>query len=419
MRLLRPFRNRDFAFLWAGITISLLGDGAYFVAVPWLVYQLANDPTALSLVGVAWTVPHLGCLLLGGVASDRFDRRRVMLLSSLGSGLAIGAISLLVFTDRIELWHLWILVALHGASFAFFVPASTAIVPQVVSRELLVEANSLRQFMRPLTLRLLGPALGGILIAAFGTGAAFLVDAISFGVAAVAISLISKRPKVKAALAGGNPPPFRREVAEGFRFVRAHSWLGLSLVAAGLWLFVTIGPIEVLIPYLVKNEIGGGARALGLVFAAGGLGAILGSAVMAQRGTLPNRPLAFMYVAWALSTIAVACLAVGSFVWQAMLASFFIFGLSAVGDIVWQTLLQRRVPGELLGRVSSLDWLVSAGLVPVSFVLTGPVAALVGAERTLFAAGVAGAALLLLFLVFPSLRERGRPDELRPAGRGA
>jgi predicted MFS family arabinose efflux permease len=419
VRLLRPFRDRDFALLWTGITVSLLGDGAYFVAVPWLVYQLANDPTALSLVGVAWTVPHLGCLLLGGAASDRFDRRRVMILSSLGSGVAIGAISLLVFADRIELWHLWILVALHGASFAFFVPASTAIVPQIVPSELLVEANSLRQFIRPLTLRLLGPALGGVLVAAFGTGAAFLVDALSFAFAAVVILLIRTRPRSEDRLALQASASFGQEIADGFRFVRSQSWLALSLVAAGLWLFVTVGPIEVLIPFLVKNEIGGGAETLGLVLAAGGVGAILGSILIGQRGRIPSRPLVFLYVAWATSTFAVGWLALANDAWQAMLASFFVFGLASVGGVVWQTLLQRRVPNELLGRVSSLDWLVSAGLVPLSFVLTGPIAASLGAEQTLLGAGLIGGALMLLFLVFPALLERGRPDELVSAPRTA
>jgi MFS family permease len=417
VRLLQPLRNRDFALLWIGLTVSLLGDGVYFVALAWQVFELSNDPTALSLVGVAWTIPHLSCLLLSGAASDRFDRRRVMVISSVGSGLAIAAITVLVFADRLELWHLWGLVALHGASFAFFIPASTAIIPQVVSSELLVQANSLRQFVRPLTLRLLGPALGGVLVAAFGTGSAFLVDSLSFFAAAVAIALIRPHPRMQQSAEAALS--FGREIADGLRFVRAEAWLALSLLAAGLWLFLTVGPIEVLIPFLVKNEIGGGADGLGYIFAAGGAGAILGSLLMGQRQRLPGRPLVFVYGVWALSTFALASLALGDVVWQAMIASFFLFGLSAVGDIVWQTLLQRRVPGELLGRVSSLDWLVSAGLVPVSFALTGPVAAVLGAQDTLVGAGIAGGVLLLAFLAFPALRESARPDEAHPAARPA
>jgi hypothetical protein len=394
------------------MTVSLVGDGIYFVALAWQVYLLSNDPTALSLVGVAYTVPHLACLLIGGAVSDRFDRRRVMIASSIGSGLAIGAISALIFADRLELWQLWLFVALHGASFAFFVPASTAIIPQLVPSELLVEANSLRALVRPLTLRFLGPAVGGVLIAAFGTGTAFLVDGLTFTFAAAAIILV--RARAAPADEGARQPQtsFLHEVADGLRFVRSQEWLALSLIAASLWLFLTVGPIEVLIPFIVKNELGGGADALGYVLAAGGLGAVLASLLMGQRGSLPHRPLAFMYVVWAISTFAVAFLAISHLVWQAMVASFFVFGLSSLGGIIWQTLLQRRVPGELLGRVSSLDWLASAGLVPVSFALAGPVAASAGAEATLFMAGIAGGALMLAFLVFPALRAREVEDDM-------
>jgi MFS family permease len=398
------------------MTVSLVGDGIYFVALAWQVYLLSNDPTALSLVGVAYTIPHLACLLLGGAASDRIDRRRVMIASSIGSGVAIGAISALIFADRLELWQLWILVALHGASFAFFVPASTAIIPQLVPSELLVEANSLRALVRPLALRFLGPALGGILIAAFGTGTAFLVDGLTFAFAAAAIVLV--RARAVPAERGPLQPEtsFLREVADGLRFVRSQEWLALSLIAASLWLFLTVGPIEVLIPFIVKNEIGGGADNLGYVLAAGGVGAVLASLLIGMRGSLPPRPLAFMYVVWAISTFAVAFLALSNLVWQAMIASFFVFGLASVGDVVWQTLLQRRVPGELLGRVSSLDWLVSVGLVPISFALAGPIAASAGAEATLFMAGIAGGALMLAFLAFPALRAReGEEDVSAPA----
>jgi hypothetical protein len=413
MRVLRPFQSKDFRFLWTGTTISLLGDGIYFVAIAWEVLnRLSNDPAALSLVGVAWTIPHLGALLLGGAVSDRFERRRVMLAANVVSGLAIGTIAVLVLTGAVRLWEIWALVAIYGASAAFFIPASSAIIPEVVPSELLVEANSLNGFVRPLTLRLLGPAIGGVLVAGVGPGVAFVVDASSFAIAAGTLLFVSRRPPERAA--AGEPSIFQ-EVAEGFRFVRSQTWLWVSLAAAGLWLFLTVGPIEVLIPYLVKNRMGGSARGLGLVFAAGGAGAIVAATTIAVRGRIPRRGLAFVYLAWAGSTFAVAALALGHAVWQAMIASVFLFGLSGAGGIVWRTLLQRRVPGELLGRVSSLDWLSSAGLVPVSFALTGPVAAGLGASRTLFAAGIAGGTLMLACLLVPALRAEESVPRLQPA----
>jgi DHA3 family tetracycline resistance protein-like MFS transporter len=165
--------------------------------------------------------------------------------------------------------------------------------------------------------------------------------------------------------------------------------------------------VEVLLPYLLKNELGGGASDLGLVFAAGGVGAVATAVVMAERG-LPRRHMVVLYVAWSLATLAVAGFGLATAVWQLMLVELAAAALGAVAMIVWMTLTHRLVPTELRGRVESVDWLVSAGLAPVSFALTAPVAALVGARATLIGAGVLGALAALAFLFFPGMRETER-----------
>jgi len=164
-----------------------------------------------------------------------------------------------------------------------------------------------------------------------------------------------------------------------------------------------MGPAEVLLPYLVKNEMGGSAADLGLVFAAGGIGSVGCAAVIGQRG-LPRRDITFMYLAWTLATIAVAGYGLASAVWQLMLASLCFNALETAGTIVWATAKQRHVPAALLGRVSSLDWLISIGLLPVSFALTGPVSGAIGAQTTLVAAGVIGGAVTFAALLLPGMR---------------
>jgi len=400
--MLRVFANRDFALYWAGSTVSLLGDGVYFVAIAWQVYSLSNSPSALAYIGAAWTLPQLAGLLFAGAISDRLDRRRVMMVANATSGVAIGAIALLSLAGLIRLWQLWILVAVHGIGVALFIPAAGALMPQLVSAELLVEANALRQFVRPLTMRLLGPALGGVLVALVGLGEAFLVDALSFFVALAAVALIRARPR---AAAGRQSSSLPEEIAAGFRFVGSQSWLWLSLLAAALWLLIYVGPLEVLLPFLVKNKIGADARGLGFVFAAGGLGAMAFAYAVARKG-LPRRALVLMYALWSLSMFALATLALASSVWQAMLASFFIFGLLSTGEIVWQTMLQRRVPNQLLGRVASVDWFVSTTLVPLSFILTGPIAASLGAATTILGAGILGGVLMAVLIALPPIRAR-------------
>lgn len=391
------------------MTVSLLGDGIYFVAIAWQVYELSNAPTALSVVGVAWTLPQVLFLLLGGVISDRFDRRRVMILADVVRGVAIAVVGVLAVGGKLELWHLLVLVAFYGAGEALFMPSFTAIVPDIVPTDLLVEANSLDIFVRTSTGRLLGPVVGGAAIAAFGTGGAFLLDAASFGVSAAAILAMSARPLRER-------DPGRSvlgDVAEGLRFVRSQTWLWGTLVAASIALLCFFGPWEVLVPYVVKNELGGSARDLGFVFGAGGLGAVLTSLAMAQR-PLPRRHVTFMYITWTVGTFAIIGYGVAAEVWQAMVAALFAGGLSNAGMIVWMTLLQTRVPSALLGRVSSLDWFVSIGLIPVSFALTGPIAAAAGARETLIGAGVLGGCVGLAFLFLPGMRDPER-EAITPA----
>jgi DHA3 family tetracycline resistance protein-like MFS transporter len=405
LRILRPLGIRDFALLWTGMTVSLLGDGIYFVAIAWQVYELSNAPTALSIVGLAWTLPLVVFVLMGGVISDRFDRRRVMIIADVLRGVSILVIGLLAVSGQLELWHLVVLVAFYGAGEALFMPSFTAIVPDIVPRDLLVEANSLDIFVRTMTARMAGPAIGGVAIAAFGTGGAFLLDAASFGVSAVALLAMSSRP-----LVAREPSSVLADLAEGFRFVRSQTWLWGTLVAAAIALLCFFGPWEVLVPYVVKNELGGSASDLGFVFGAGGLGAVLSSLVMAQR-SLPHKQITFMYAAWTVSSFAIVGYGVAAEIWQAMLAALFAGGLGNAGMIVWMTLLQTRVPATLLGRVSSLDWFVSVALIPVSFALTGPVAEAVGARETLVGAGVLAGVITLAFLFLPGMRdlERDQP----------
>jgi MFS family permease len=167
--------------------VSLMGDGIFLVAMTWQVYALSNAPAALSFVGIAMTVPTIAFLLLGGVVSDRMDRRRVMLGADVTRGVAVGALAVLSLTGAIELWHIVALVAVYGAGAAFFGPAFDSIVPDVLPASELAQANALDQFVRPVALRLAGPALGGLMIHAVGVGAAFACDAASFGVSALAI----------------------------------------------------------------------------------------------------------------------------------------------------------------------------------------------------------------------------------------
>jgi MFS family permease len=405
VKMLTPLRQRDFRLLWTGMTISLLGDGVFLIALVWQAYDLPkSSPITLSVIGVAISVPHLVFLLAGGVVSDRLDRRRVMIGADAVRGVAIGMLGLLSVTGALRLWHMVTLGALYGGGTAFFGPAFDAIVPQIVPSEMLAEANSLDQFVRPVALRLAGPALGGWMIAATGSGSAFLVDAATFAVSAVSVLLMRPQPGlVESRPHAGPRPSALKEVAEGFRFVRGQVWLWGTFLVATVAYLLFMGPVEVLLPFVVKNGLGGSAQTLGFIFAMGGLGAIGGALVVGQRG-MPRRFITFMYGSWAVATFAVAGYGLARVPWEAMAASLVFNALETAGTIVWATMKHRMVPGPLLGRVSSFDWFISMGLVPVSFALTGPVAAVLGARATLIWAGVLGGVVTISGLFLPGMR---------------
>jgi MFS family permease len=412
VKLLRPLAFRDFRLLWTGMTLSLLGDGVLLVALAWQAYQLSNRPAAMAAVGVALTLPQVLLVLFGGVVSDRFQRRLVMLSADLVRGAALVVLVVLSVTDVLELWHLVAFAVVYGSASAFFIPAFDALVPSIVPEEHLVEANALDQFVRPAALWLAGPALGGVLVGLGGASTAFALDAATFAVSAFCLARMSRLPAhepdaltVRTAIL---------ELREGFRFVRSQPWLWVTFIAATFTYLLFLGPIEVLLPYLVRNELGGSAGDLGLILASGGLAAVGAALLIGQTG-LPGRTMVFTYAVWALATLGVAGYGVAHSKWHAMGVAAVIAAFEALGAVAWTTTKQRLVPLAMLGRVSSFDWFISISLVPLSYALTAPAAAAFGVRETLVGAGVLGAVVTLAFLLIPGVRMPDRRLATVPA----
>jgi MFS family permease len=195
-----------------------------------------------------------------------------------------------------------------------------------------------------------------------------------------------------------------RDIADGLGYVRSQVWLWGTFVAASFTYLLFLGPTFVLVPYLVKNELHGNAATLGVVLALGGLGAILAAAVTAQIGDRRPRPITFMYAAWTGATLLVAGYGLVTRQWQLAALVFLVGAMEAAGTVVWATLKSRLVPGELLGRVSSIDWFVSTALMPLSYVLTPVVVRYVGVSATFELAGTVGALVTFSFLFLPGMR---------------
>ena len=406
--LLSPLRHRDFRILWTGMTISLIGDGIFLIAIAWESYSLWNAPAALSIVGIGMTIPTIAFLLVGGVVSDRRDRRVVMAWADGLRAVAVAVLAGLVLTGALRFWELVVLVAIYGVGTAFFTPAFDAILPELLPRPDLPAANALDQFVRPIAMRLVGPVVGGALVAA-SAGVAFAIDAASFAACLVAVLAMPRRADHRVEVQVSNVAALK----EGLHFVRRRVWLWGTLLSAAIAYLVFLGPAEVLLPYLVKNELHASAGTLGLVLAAGGLGAVGGAVFMGHRGH-PRRDVTVMYMTWTIATLVIAGYGIAAAAWQLMLVCLVFNALEAAGTIVWATIKQHHVPVSMLGRVSSLDWLISIGLLPLSFALTAPVAAVFGVRATLVGAAALGGAVTLSAFFLPGMRAIERTGGRRP-----
>jgi MFS family permease len=398
--ILLPLSGRDFRIYWLGQSISMVGDGIYLVAVAWQVYALSNSPTALAIVGLAQTLPMVAFVLVGGALADRLDRRKLLIVGAAIPGVAIALLAVVAAGGWIELWQIYMVSAAVGLGRSISGPAQGAFIPQLVTPDLLLQANSLGQLVRPLAMTLVGPALGGVLVGVFGFATAFGIDAASFGVAVLTLLAIPSRPRPRETVHTG----ILEDLREGFAYIRTQTWIWGTLLMATIWVLLVIGPFDVLVPYVVKNDLGGGAAALGFVYAAGGVGAIGAAIVTAQRGMPKRRPVTWMILGWASGCAALAGVGVATANWQAALSLLFSSALITFGEIVWITLLMTLVPGSLLGRVRSVDWLLSIGLVPLSFAFTGPVANALGAQEVLVGSCLLAGVLATSTLLLPGMR---------------
>jgi MFS family permease len=402
--VLRTLRNRDFALLISGQAVSQVGDGIFGIALAWRVYQSYSSPAALSVVGIAYFVPRLLVTIAGGVLSDRFERRWTMVVADVGRAVAVAGLAAISLNPRGELVAIVILVAINGVAGSLFGPAESALLPEIVRPEELGQANSLRTIVSPIAWSVVGPALGGALIANFGTAAAFWTDSATFVVGIAALLLMRARPLIK----GTEHASVLAEATQGIAYVASRPWLWGPIVASSLAQFLYAGPNQALVPYMVKFELHASAAALGLVFTAGGLGTVAAGFLMG-RVSHTRHTIVTMVLGWTLGIASLAGVGLAHTVWQAALAVFVWNLLLWSGEILWLTLLGLTIPNHIRGRVSSIDFLGSYWMIPLSMALTGPLAALVGPRTVLIGAGLGGAIAVLLTLAVPGVR---RPQYL-------
>ena len=394
--LLRPLRVRDFALMFGGETISVLGDQFHFVALAWLTLQLTGSGLALGGVLMVAAIPRGVLMLVGGALTDRLSPRDLMLYSNAARAVLVGVIAVLVLTGHVVLWHLFVMAAIFGVVDALFYPATSAILPMLVDEPLLPPANALIQGSQQLT-SLVGPALAGVVVAAVQTGPAFAFDAISFAVAATALVFVvggrrHARPVADAAAPG---EALLSTIGAGLRYVWGDPAVRAMVFLATAFNFAFTGPLTVGIPYMAIHRFDGGPAAFGILFAGFGAGALLGALGAGAIARVPRLGAVVLGIGVVLGmAVGSLGLAPNPVIAFALLATMGMgVGFINVHVVSW---LQARTPDEMRGRVMSTVMLGSVGLAPVSYAAAGAIVDF-GAITWLFLA--AGAIVLIASLI--------------------
>ena len=389
-RALTPFRTPSYRWLAAAVSASSFANGVWIIALVWEVIRLDGGPGDLSVVTTASAIGVLVPALLAGVVADRFPQKRILVAVGLVEVLGMGLVAGLSLVDLDALAVLAAVAFVTGMGMAFYYPAYSAWLPALVPESDLQAVNGFEGMMRPLVGQALGPAIAGAVVAAASPGHAFAVAGVSALVGLALLTRVPETPLRRTLDPEHASHPVRsavRDMREGFAYMVRTPWLLATLLFASLMILAMMGPLEVLIPFLVKDKLGGGPGDHAVVLAAFGIGGAVGSLAMASV-RMPRRYLTLMNLGWGVGSLPFVAIAYATGVWQVVAAAFVMGALFSAPMVIWGTLLQRRVPPALLGRVASLDFFVSVSLMPVSMALAGPVSEAIGLRATFLVAGL-------------------------------
>jgi MFS family permease len=385
----RALRHRDFRIFWVGLVVSVIGSWMQNAAQAWLVYDLTGSPLWLGVIGACGSLPLLFLTLPAGVLADRLPKRNILLFTQTMAMLQAFVLALLVYTGKVQVWHVMVLAGLLGVVNALDMPTRHAMVMELASREDLFNAVSLNSSAFNAG-RIVGPAIGGVLIAEVGTATCFLINGISFAAIIVALAFIPPRPPAEVGKA-----PMLSQIADGL------NWANRQPVIRSLLILTAVASIfgmsyATLLPVFAKDVFHTGPKGYGFLmssYAVGALTSAIAFSMLGHRWTL-GRPLTFGTFVFPVALLAVSF----SPDYFSAVAALFLTGLGMMSfNAVSNTILQKLPPDELRGRVMSMRALLFAGMMPVGALQVGALgqwlgpraAVAIGAVVCLAAAAVA------------------------------
>ncbi|HYB70184.1 MAG TPA: MFS transporter [Candidatus Bathyarchaeia archaeon] len=398
---LRALGHRDFRLFWSGQLVSLIGTWMQSVGQSWLVLELTDSPFRLGLIGTLQFGPILLFSFLAGAISDRAHKRRLLVGTQSALMLQAFALAALVWSGHVRFWHVAVLASLYGLANTLDMPTRQSYMADLVPRSDLMNAIALNSAVFN-GARVVGPAAAGLLVARYGTAAAFLFNGVSF--LAVIAALLAIRthgaPRARSGLGMG------AEIAQGIRFA-----VGTPRIALVFALLISVSlflvNMNVLVPLIARNVLHEGAHGFGLLMASLGVGAVLGALTVAVLA-VGRPPLGFVVAPAVAAAILLLLL---SFVSRFGLASA-VLAVLGFAQIVFMTscntTVQITVPDELRGRIMGLYALVFAGMTPIGALLMGTIAERWGVARACQVGGTMGLLLVVTLTLVWGRRQPGR-----------
>ncbi|MEH2282258.1 MAG: MFS transporter [Nostoc sp.] len=397
--MLRAFSSRNFRLYYIGQAISLIGTSMTQVATSWLVYRLTDSAWLLGLVGFASQIPTLLLIPLGGIIADRTNRHRILLVAQILGMLQSLALTWLALSGIINVWQIALLGVLQGIINAFDIPTRQAFLPETVSKENLGNAIALYSSLVSVSV-MLGPAIAGILIAATGSGACFLIDTISYIAVIIALLVMQLAPK-KAIISKRKPlEELKTSFKYAFGFLPIRSVLiGSALVCCVWGFYLALGPI------FAKEILQGGSNTFGFLMTASSLGTLAGGIYLTKHSNVleSGKVLALGIGFMGVSLIVFAL----SRVFWLSLLSLFAAGFGFILQIIaGRTLLQLLVTDENRGQITGLYVMASTGAVPIGNLIAGALASKIGSSNTvIFGASICIAGSILFMQQISTFRD--------------
>jgi MFS family permease len=379
VKLLHAFRHRNFRLFFSGQCVSMIGTWVQQIAQSWLVYRLTGSPFMLGLTSFAGQIPILFLAPLGGVLSDRFDRRRMLLATQSVLMLQALALAALTLSGHIQVWHVLTLASIYGIAMGFDTPVRQSLIIGLVGdKQDLPNAIALNSMLMNAS-RMVGPSVAGLLLAFISEGWCFLINAASY------LAILAGALALRLAPRPGSREGLQKDLGEALRYARSAAPIRTLLPLLALMSFMA-SPYVSLMPVIAREVLHGGAHTLGFLVGAAGLGALMGTSWLAWRGTASGLP-KVIGISAAIAGGALMLVSRSSALWISLPLMLCVgFGIIVTAASI-NTILQTIVPDDKRGRVMSFYTMSFLGVAPIGALWAGTLASRIGAPDTLLVSG--------------------------------